>query len=220
MSVGKLTLLSADWPASGAVVGSSVMVADSSGADGAGCSVTGAGRVGGAARVAVSAARNVTIAIPRNIIATTIIHHSLLCITHHPKTYRCALSVRTVTPCQSQLAHRGRLPVRTPDDMAGPFLRAQRVRDRSRIDERQVVIVDPLGNISGHVMQTEGRCLESADGSDERIVVAITAERGGQRVAGLRAREISHIIRHRQRIAPGKPPELTGSGKTRGVLPL
>jgi hypothetical protein len=37
MSFGKLTLLSADCDGSGAVVGSSTMVADSSGAEGAGC---------------------------------------------------------------------------------------------------------------------------------------------------------------------------------------
>ena len=43
MSLGKLTLLSADCDGSGAVVGSSGMVADSSGVDGAGCAGGAAG---------------------------------------------------------------------------------------------------------------------------------------------------------------------------------
>jgi hypothetical protein len=70
MSAGKLTVLSADCDGSGAVVGSSAMVADSSGAEGAGWD--GGGGVGfakageGAARaVACSAARSVTNAAPK-----------------------------------------------------------------------------------------------------------------------------------------------------------
>jgi hypothetical protein len=51
MSVGKLTLLSADCDGSGAVVGSSAMVADSSGAEGAGC----VGAVDGGAAAAAAA---------------------------------------------------------------------------------------------------------------------------------------------------------------------
>src|SRR5262249_5466936 len=127
------------------------MVAVSSGAEGGGCPVAGAGavRFGGAARAAVSAARSVTMAVPKKIIATTIIHQILFCITHHPKTYCCALAVRTVTPGQSQLAHRGRLPVGSPDDMASAVFGSQRVRCRSRVNEREIVIIDPLGHVSG-----------------------------------------------------------------------
>src|SRR6185312_5293167 len=115
MSFGKLTLLSADCAASGAVVGSSVMVADSSGADGGGCAVAGGGERAARGVLACSAARNVTNAVPMNRIATAMIHHNLFGIAHHPETDRCALTLGPIPPGQSQLRHRGRLPVRASD---------------------------------------------------------------------------------------------------------
>jgi hypothetical protein len=66
MSLGKLTLLSADCDGSGAVVGSSGMVADSSGVDGAGCP---GGAAGG---TAVDAAAGVAGALPAADVLATV----------------------------------------------------------------------------------------------------------------------------------------------------
>jgi hypothetical protein len=113
MSLGKVTFLSADCDGSGAVVGSSGVVADSSGADGGGCP-GGAGDVGGVAGVveavvaprvaagvavgfteaaragalACSAARRVTNAAPDKITPLRAITQidRLFGITHHSKT--------------------------------------------------------------------------------------------------------------------------------------
>src|SRR5579871_5101872 len=91
MSEGKLTLLSAGSAASGATVGSSVIVADSSGADGGGWAVgagvgsaDGAGREGGVGEgrksscevaLARSAARRVMNAAPRKRMAMSAMSH-------------------------------------------------------------------------------------------------------------------------------------------------
>src|SRR5882724_7555748 len=140
MSLGKLTLLSADCDGSGAVVGSSTMVADSSGAEGAGCggvlvggtAWAGAVAAGAAAlaatgwRVACSAARSVTMAAPDKttpLAAITQINR-LLSIAHHSKTYGCTRTVRAVTPGQSQLRCSGGLPICTPYDMSSALFRA------------------------------------------------------------------------------------------------
>ena len=125
MSLGKLTLLSADCDGSGAVVGSSTMVADSSGAEGAGC----AGVVVGGP--ACSAARSVTMAAPDKttpLAAITQINR-LLSIAHHSKTYGCTRTVRDVTPGQSQLRCSGGLPICTPYGMSSALFRAQRIGD-------------------------------------------------------------------------------------------
>jgi hypothetical protein len=115
MSFGKLTLLSADCDGSGAVVGSSTMVADSSGAEGAGC----AGVV-----VGVGAA-----AFTTPLTAITQINR-LFGISHHSKTYGRTRTVRTVTPGQSQLRCSGGLPIGTPYDVTSALFRAQRIGDR------------------------------------------------------------------------------------------
>src|SRR3569832_2697143 len=109
MSVGKLTLLSADCLGSGAVVGSSAIVADSSGADAGGCcftvpagatacdvapdAVVGSATLGdasGAAAccVACSAARSVTTAVPRRATVPTAMVQFiwLFRIAHHPES--------------------------------------------------------------------------------------------------------------------------------------
>src|SRR5438105_11665029 len=124
MSLGKLTLLSADCDGSGAVVGSSGMVADSSGTEGAGCAL--------APRGGCSAARSVTNAAPDKttaLRASTQINR-LLGIAHHPKTYCCTGTVRPVTPRQSQIRCSGGLPIGTPYDVASAVLGAQWIDDR------------------------------------------------------------------------------------------
>src|SRR5882724_8942513 len=104
MSFGKLTFLSADCDGSGAVVGSSGMVADSSGVDGGGCPGGTAGAVVGpvaaGARLACSAARSVTNAAPDKTTPLRAISQidRLFGITHHSKTYGCTGAVRTVAP--------------------------------------------------------------------------------------------------------------------------
>ena len=137
MSVGKLTLLSADCEGSGAVVGSSAMVADSSGAEGAGCGGGVGGEPGGAAFVgtgwalACSAARSVTSAAPERITALRVISQidRLFGIAHHSKTYCCTGAVRAVTPGQSQIRCTGGLPIGTANDMASAVLGAQWIGD-------------------------------------------------------------------------------------------
>src|SRR5882757_1100877 len=125
MSVGKLTFLSADCDGSGAVVGSSAMVADSSGTEGAGWA-GGAALVGAAWRGACSAARNVTSAAPDKTTPLRAIStiERLFGIAHHSKTYCCTGAVCAVTPGQSQIRRSGRLPVGTPYDMAGALFGA------------------------------------------------------------------------------------------------
>ena len=154
MSLGKLTLLSADCDGSGAVVGSSGIVADSSGKDGGGCvggaaadgtAVDAAAGVAGVLpaaparlgatvtgwRVPCSAARSVTSAAPERTTPLRAISQidRLFSIAHHPKAYCCTGAVRAVTPGQSQVRCSGGLPIGTPYDMAGAVLRAQWVRD-------------------------------------------------------------------------------------------
>src|ERR1700730_3788057 len=134
MSVGKLTLLSADCEGSGAVVGSSAMVADSSGAEGAGCM----GVAGGAAAFvgmglapACSAARSVTSAAPKRITALRVVSQidRFFGITHHSKTYCSTGAVCAVTPGQSQIRCTGGLPIGTAYDMASAVLGAQWIGD-------------------------------------------------------------------------------------------
>jgi hypothetical protein len=133
MSLGKLTLLSADCDGSGAVVGSSGMVADSSGVDGAGCAeeAAPASLVGAGWRVRCSAARSVTSAAPDKTTALRTIStiDRLFGITHHSKTYGCTGAVRAVTPSQSQFRCRGGLPIGTAYDMASAVLGAQWIGD-------------------------------------------------------------------------------------------
>lgn len=97
MSLGKLTFLSADCDGSGAVVGSSGMVADSSGVDGGGCP---GGAAAGSVWLACSAARSVTNAAPDKTTPLRAISQidRLFGITHHSKTYGCTGAVRTVAP--------------------------------------------------------------------------------------------------------------------------
>ena len=109
MSLGKLTFLSADCDGSGAVVGSSGMLADSSGVDGGGCPGGAGGAVlvpmpaagdAGLAWLACSAARSVTNAAPDKTTPLRAISQieRLFGITHHSKTYGCTGAVRAVAP--------------------------------------------------------------------------------------------------------------------------
>src|SRR5882757_5892664 len=129
MLVGKLTLLSADCFGSGAVVGSSEIVADSS----------------GAAWTARSAARNVTTATPKNNIALNTMSHivrvfvRLFCITHHSESDCCTSAVGAIPCGEPQVCSGGRLPIRTTYDVASAIVRTQRVGNRRGIRIRQAV---------------------------------------------------------------------------------
>ena len=181
--MGKLTLLSADCAGSGAVVGSSAMVADSSGADGGGWDGGVPGGAGvacvvvcGTAAGALDAARSVRNAAPTNSTVVSDINQILLCITHHSKAYCCSDTVGTVTPGQSQIRRGGGLPVCAPYHMASSIDGPQRVSDRSCINERQVVVVNPFRHVTGHVLQPKRCCLELAYWSGDRIFVPIAGQ--------------------------------------------
>ena len=144
MSLGKLTFLSADCDGSGAVVGSSGMVADSSGVDGGGCPGGAGGAVvgpvpaaddAGLAWLACSAARSVTNAAPDKTTPLRTISQidRLFGITHHSKTYGCTGAVRAVAPGQSQIHCSGGPPIGTPYDMTGTVFGAQWVGDWRRV---------------------------------------------------------------------------------------
>jgi hypothetical protein len=143
MSLGKLTFLSADCDGSGAVVGSSGMVADSSGVDGGGCRGGAEGAVlgpvaAGAAWLACSAARSVTNAAPDKTTPLRAISQidRLFGITHHSKTYGCTgavRAVRAVAPGQSQIHCSGGPPIGTPYDMTSTAFGAQWVGDWPRV---------------------------------------------------------------------------------------
>lgn len=130
MSVGKLTFLSADCDGSGAVVGSSRMVADSSGTEGAGCPgvVGGTGGAAAPARKVTSAAPDKT--TPLRAIRTI---NRLFGIAHHSKAYCCTGAVRAVTPGQSQLRCGGGLPIGATNDMAAALFGAQWIGDWRRV---------------------------------------------------------------------------------------
>src|SRR3569833_576742 len=160
MSVGKLTLLSADCEGSGAVVGSSAIVADSSGVDAGGCCFPAGGAgdvvlealglarvaalvdaasfwaaVAAARWVACSAARSVTTAVPRSSIAVAAISQFiwLFRIAHHPESNCVTGAVRAISCRQPQVSRGGRLPVGAAYHVARAVLRAQRVRHWCRV---------------------------------------------------------------------------------------
>src|SRR5882762_291149 len=193
MSVGKLTLLSADWEGSGAVVGSSVMVADSSGAEAGGWVgfVAGAARVAGASalgvaaaplactaagRLACSAARNVTKAAPKNSTVPNTMSQiaRLFCITHHSESDCCTCTLRAVSGRQPQVRRNSGLPIGAAYDVAGAIIRTQRVGDWRGIHKRKVIIPNPLGHIAGQIVQSQGTGLELSNRRDDGVVVSIT----------------------------------------------
>src|SRR4051794_20294514 len=120
MSLGKLTLLSADCDGSGAVVGSSAMVADSSGAEGAGCAAP-VGRAPGGAFVAAGVSAAPGRMTPLRVITQI---NRLFGIAHHSKAYGCTRTIRAITPGQTQIRRAGGPPVWTAYDVTSAILGA------------------------------------------------------------------------------------------------